>query len=121
VILIGLLLIAISAGFTVDVFLQNSQQVDVDVLGRTFTLSPGWIVVAGIVALAIFVVGARCFGTGIRAARRRRSAVRGAESAQRERDLLARQLAAERERNTEDAKPVEESRHEAEAMPSSLD
>ena len=121
VILIGLLLIAVGAGFTVDVFLQNSQHVDVDVLGRTFSVSPGWIVIGGIVALAIFVVGVRCFSTGIRAARRRRSAVRSAESAQRERDLLAQQLAAERERKIEDAKPVEESQHPAEAMPSSLD
>jgi hypothetical protein len=140
VILIGLLLIAVAAGFTVDVFVENSHHLDVDVLGRTFTVTPGWIVIAGVVALAIFAVGASLLTRGIRKVRRRKYVMRRAESAQRERDQLARQLADERERRTEyardqlaqqraaeqervaeDGKPVEENQQAAEAMPSSLD
>jgi hypothetical protein len=95
--LIGLVLIAVGVGFTVDVFVENSQRVDVEVLGRTFSVSPGWIVVSGIVALAVFVIGVRLVTVGTRRRWRRKSVLRDAESAARERDQLARQLAAERE------------------------
>src|SRR5262245_16424690 len=95
--LIGLVLIALAAGFAVDVFVENSQQLDVDVLGRTFSVTPGWMVVSGIVALAAFFIGARLVMVGVQRRRRRRSVLRDAESAARERDQLARQLAAERE------------------------
>jgi flagellar biosynthesis/type III secretory pathway M-ring protein FliF/YscJ len=121
VVLIGLFLIAIAAGFTIDVFVQNSHDVDVDVLGRTFTVSPGWIVIAGIVALATFLIGARLVARGVRRLRRRRSALHSAESAARERDQLAQQLAAERERSDDDAASVEASRSPAEAAPNSVD
>src|SRR5262245_21225258 len=104
--LIGLVLIALAVGFTVDVFVENSQSLDVDVLGRTFSVTPGWIVVAGIVALALFVVGARFVAVGVRRYRRRKSALREAESAARERDQLARQLAAEREQKETGAATV---------------
>ena len=122
VILIGLLLIGVAAGFTVDVFVQNAHDVDVDVLGRTFTVGPGWIVIAGIVALATFLVGARLVALGTRRARRRRSILRGAESAARERDQLTQQLAAERERERtdEDAAAVEPSPYPA-GVPTSVD
>ena len=108
-VLIGLLLIGVAAGFTVDVFLQNAHDVDVDVLGHTFTVGPGWIVIAGIVALATFMIGARLFALGTRRARRRRSILRGAESAARERDQLAQQLAAER--TEQDAATIEPSQY----------
>ena len=117
-VLIGLLLIGVAAGFTVDVFLQNAHDVDVIVLGRTFTVGPGWIVVAGIVALASFVIGARLVALGIRRARRRRSMLRDAAAAARERDRLTQQLAAERER--EDAGTVEPSQHPV-GVPTSID
>ena len=110
-VLIGLLLIAVAAGFTVDVFLQNAHDVDVEVLGRTFTVGLGWIVIAGIVALATFMIGARLFALGVRRARRRRSILRGAESAARERDQLAQQLATER--TDEDAATIEPSQYPA--------
>jgi hypothetical protein len=97
--LIGLVLIVLAAGFTVDVFVENSQRFDVDVLGRTFSVSPGWLVVSGIVALALFVVGVRLVMVGTRRRRRRKAVLRDAKSAARERDQLARQLAAEREQN----------------------
>jgi len=118
VVLIGLLLIGVAAGFTVDVFLQNAHDVDVDVLGRTFTVGPGWIVIAGIVALATFMIGARLLVLGTRRARRRRAILRGAESAARERDLLTQRLAAERK--VEDAATVEPSQYPA-GVPTSID
>lgn len=117
-VLIGLLLIGAAAGFTVDVFLQNAHDIDVDVLGRTFTVGPGWIVIAGIVAFAIFMIGARLVARGTRRARRRRSILRGAESAARERDQLTQQLAAERK--DEDAATVESGQHTA-GVPTSID
>ena len=119
-ILIGLLLIGVAAGFTVDVFVENAHDVDVDVLGHTFTVGPGWIVIAGIVALATFMVGARLLALGTRRARRRRSMLRGAESAARERDQLTQQLAAERERKDEDATTVEPSQYPA-GVPTPVD
>ena len=119
-ILIGLLLIGVAAGFTVDVFLQNAHDVDVDALGHTFSVSPGWIVIAGIVALAIFMIGARLVARGTRRARRRRAILRGAESAARERDQLTQQLAVERLRNDEDTATVEPSAYPA-GVPTSVD
>ena len=118
-ILIGLLLMCVAAGFTVDVFIQNSHTVDVDVLGRPFTVAPGWIVVAGSVALAIFAIGARLVALGIRRARRRRSILRGAESAARERDQLTQQLAVERDRQDDAVARVEESH--SPGVPTSID
>ena len=112
-ILIGLLLIGVAAGFTVDVFMQNAHDVDVDVLGHTFTVAPGWIVVAGIVALATFMIGARLVALGTRRARRRRYMLRSAASAARERDQLTQQLAAERERKDEEAAAVDQSHYQA--------
>ena len=119
-VLIGLLLIGVAAGFTVDVFLQNAHDVDLDVLGHTFTVAPGWIVIAGIVALAIFVIGARLVARGTRRSRRRRSMLRGAESAARERDQLTLQLAVERERRDENAATVEPGNYPA-GVPTSID
>nr|MDP9332713.1 hypothetical protein [Actinomycetota bacterium] len=95
-VLVGLLLIAAAAGFTIDVFAQNTAPVDVDVLGRTFAVDTGWLVVAGAVAVAVFLVGARLVVAGMARARGRRAALRTAQHATRERDQLAQQLAVER-------------------------
>jgi hypothetical protein len=95
-VLVGVLLIAVAAGFTIDVFAQNTANIDVDVLGRTFVVTPGWLVIAGIVALGAFLAGARLVGVGAARARRRRAALRSAQVAAQERDELAEQLAAER-------------------------
>lgn len=95
-VLVGLLLIAAAAGFTIDVFAQNTSSIDVDVLGRTFAVDPGWLVVAGAVAVAILLVGARLVVAGVARARGRRAALRTAQRATRERDQLAEQLAVER-------------------------
>ena len=95
-ILIGLLLVAVAAGFTVDVFVQNTTDVDVDVLGRTFVVAPGWLVVAGITAIVVSLIGARLVVAGVARARRRRTALRSARIAERDRDRLAGQLSDER-------------------------
>jgi dolichyl-phosphate-mannose--protein O-mannosyl transferase len=105
--LIGLFLIAVAAGFTADVFLQNAHDVDVDVLGHTFAVSPGWVVVAGILALATFIIGARLLALGVRRTRRRKSVLR--------------QLAAEREHKDETAQPVEHDQHPVDGVPSSIE
>jgi hypothetical protein len=93
-VLIGLLLVAVAAGFAVDLVLENDNNVDVAVLGHTFSTRLGWIAVAGVLALAILVVGVRLVVVGLRRARRRRSVLRVAESTANERDQLAQQLAA---------------------------
>jgi hypothetical protein len=96
VVLIGLLLIAAAAGFTIDVFAENTGHIDVDVLGRTFAVDPGWLVVAGALAIAALLVGTRLVVGGMARARARRAALRAAQHATQERDQLAQQLAVER-------------------------
>jgi len=96
VVLVGLLLIAVAAGFTIDVFAQNTQAIDVDVLGRTFAVEPGWLVVAGAIAIAALLVGTRLVVAGIARAHTRRAALRAAQHATEERDQLVQQLAVER-------------------------
>jgi hypothetical protein len=130
-VLIGLLLIAVAAGFTADVFVQNAHKVSVDGLGHTFSVRPGWLVVAGFVTFAVFFVGARLVARGVGAARRRKSVLRNAEKAARERDQLAQQLAVERrntgegvtviDRSADVAKPIERGEDQAGAVPSSVD
>lgn len=95
-VLVGLLLIAVAAGFTIDVFAQNTAAIDVDVLGRTFAVEPGWLVVAGAVAIAALLVGTRLVVAGVARSRGRRAALRAAQHATQERDQLAQQLAVER-------------------------
>jgi len=129
-VLIGLLLIAVAAGFTADVFVQNAHKVDVDVLGRTFNVRPGWLVVAGFVTFAVFFVGARLVVRGVGAARRRKKVLRNAEVAARERDQLAQQLAVERRSSSEGVTVIDrtaevaksaEREDAAKAVPSSVD
>jgi hypothetical protein len=95
-VLIGLVLVAAAVGFTVDVFVQNTASIDVDVLGRTFVVSPGWLVVAGLVAVVVLLIGARLVVGGLARSRRRRTELRSARVATRERDSLAQQLEVER-------------------------
>ncbi len=95
-VLIGLVLVAAAVGFTIDVFVENTASIDVDVLGRTFVVSPGWLVVAGLVAVVALLVGARLVVGGLSRSRRRRMELRTARVAAQERDRLARQLEVER-------------------------
>ena len=96
-VLLGLLLIAIAIAFTADVFLENSHPINAKVLGHSYSVRPGWVVVGGVVAVVVFIVGARVITRGAGRARRRKSILREAEGAARERDELAQQLAAQRE------------------------
>jgi hypothetical protein len=121
VVLIGLLLIALAAGFTADVFVQNTSDVDVDVLGHTFAIRPGWIVVAGLLALATFAIGARLVFSGVRRARRRRSVLRGAASTAHERDQLAQQLATQRERADDNGQTIERTDYREGDVTSTID
>jgi hypothetical protein len=129
-VLIGLLLIAVAAGFAADVIVKNAHKIDVEVLGRTFHVRMGWLFVAGMLALAVFMIGVSLVVRGVRASRRRKSMLREAEWAARERDQLAQQLAAEREssgevvkviRGEDDASPIEHREENADAVPSSFD
>jgi hypothetical protein len=95
-VLVGLLLVAAAVGFTIDVFVQNEASIDVDVLGRTFVVRPGWLVVAGLVAAVVLLVGARLVVGGLARSRRRRKELRAARVAAHERDRLAQQLEVER-------------------------
>lgn len=95
-VLIGLLLIAAAVGFTADVFIQNAGGVDIDVLGRTFVVAPGWLVVAGIAAFIALLLGWRLVVGGVTRARSRRASLRSARGAAQERDRLAQELALER-------------------------
>jgi hypothetical protein len=107
-IIIGVLLIAAAAGFAIDVFVENSATIDVDVLGRTFTVDPGWLVVAGVVACAVLFAGVRLIGFGLARRHARRETLRDAQRAARERDQLARQLEVERsERNRDESATAE--------------
>src|SRR5690348_6583132 len=47
----------------------NARDVEVVVLGRTFTIGPRWIVVGGNVVLATFVMGARLLALDVRESR----------------------------------------------------
>jgi hypothetical protein len=102
-VLIGLVLVAAAVGFTVDVFVQNSASIDVDVLGRTFVVSPGWLVVAGVGAAVVLLIGARLVVGGLARSRRRRTELRTARVAARERDSLAQQLEVQRAEREVDA------------------
>jgi FtsZ-interacting cell division protein ZipA len=95
-VLIGLVLVAAAVGFTIDVFVQNTASIDVDVLGRTFVVRPGWLVVAGLVAVVVLLIGVRLVVGGLARSRRRRTELRTARVAARERDSLAEQLEVER-------------------------
>ena len=95
-IIVGILLIAAAFGFAIDVFVENSATIDVYVLGRTFAVDPGWVVVAGVVACAALFAGIRLIGFGVARRRARRERLRAAQRAEQERDQLARQLEIER-------------------------
>jgi hypothetical protein len=96
--ILGLLLVAIAAGFAVDVFVENTNDFDIDVLGRTFTVAPGWLLAAGAAASLLAILGFLLIGNGMTRARGRR---RQLKSTSRERDELARTLEAERAQRAE--------------------
>ena len=46
---LGLLLLLSAVGLSLDVVFQNTSSISVDTLGQTFTLSSGWLFVAGVI------------------------------------------------------------------------
>jgi hypothetical protein len=101
---LGLLLLLSAVGLSLDVIFQNTSSIRVDTLGQTFTLSSGWLFVAGVITGAVGLLGVAMLFGGMARARRRRVALaqsRGAsEELQADRDHLAAELDRERARRT---------------------
>jgi hypothetical protein len=97
---LGLLLLLSAVGLSLDVVFQNTSSISVDTLGQTFTLSSGWLFVAGVITGAVGLLGVTLLLGGMARARRRRVALaqsRGAsEELQADRDRLAAELDHER-------------------------
>jgi hypothetical protein len=83
VVLLGLIVAAVAVGFVVDVVLENTDNIDVVVLGRTFEVRPGLVVVAGVATAVVLAIGFRLARIGVRRLRKRRVTLREA------RDVLA--------------------------------
>ena len=98
--ILGIVVALVAAGFVVDVVSQNTTTISVHSLGRTFTISPGWLVVVGVIAGAVGVVGLMMAIDGARRARARRLMITHTQQAagalEAERDRLAAELEAER-------------------------
>src|ERR1700682_1833005 len=97
---LGLLLLVSAVGLSLDVVFQNTSSISVDALGQTFTLSPGWLFVAGVITGAVGLLGGTLLMGGMARARRRRRALaesRGTSQVlQADRDRLAAELDHER-------------------------
>jgi hypothetical protein len=97
---LGLILLLAAGGLTLDVVLQNSRSVNVNALGQTFALSPGWVFVAGVVAGAVALLAVTMIAGGLGRSHRRRGALAEARNSaqvlQAERDQLAGDLYHER-------------------------
>jgi uncharacterized integral membrane protein len=74
VIILGFLLIIVAVAAAVILIVANTGNVDVSALGQTWTVAALWLVVAGLVAMAVAVIGVVL----IRQARPRIPQVRGA-------------------------------------------
>jgi len=55
--ILGLILLLAAGGLTLDVVVKNTSNINVNAVGQTFTLSPGWLFVAGVVAGAVGLLG----------------------------------------------------------------
>ena len=98
--ILGLLLLLSAVGLAVDVVLQNTSSISVDAVGLNFSLSPGWLFVAGVATGVIGLLGVSMLVAGMARARRRRAALvesrNNLDFLQAERDRLAEQLERER-------------------------
>lgn len=116
--ILGLLLLLAAGGLAVDVVVQNTSSINVDAVGQTFSLSPGWLFVAGVATGVIALLGVGMLFAGMARARRRRSALvntrSSVEELQAERDRLAVEL--ERERAARTTTTVGASRHDERAV-----
>jgi hypothetical protein len=116
---LGLLLLVSAVGLSLDVVFQNTASISVDTVGQTFTLSSGWLFVAGVITGAVGLLGVTLLVGGMTRARRRRHALaqsRGvSEELQADRDRLAAELDHERARRSSTTPPP--SQHRATAAP----
>ena len=116
--ILGLLLLLAAGGLAVDVVLQNTSSTSVEAAGATFSMSLGWLFVAGLATGVIAILGVRMLVAGVARARRRRSDFVNSRSSvqdlQAERDRLAVQL--ERERAARTANTVGSQRHDGPAV-----
>ncbi len=98
--ILGLLLLLSAAGLAVGVVLENTASITVDAVGATFSLSPGWLFIAGVATGTIALLGLGMLAGGITQARRRRTALvetrDSLQGLQAERDRLAVELERER-------------------------
>jgi hypothetical protein len=97
---LGLILLLAAGGLTLDVVVQNTSSINVNALGQTFTLSPGWLFVTGLVAGAVALLAVTMIVGGLARSHRRRvvlAETRGSvQDLQAERDQLAGDLYHER-------------------------
>ena len=102
--LLGLILLLAAGGLTIDVVVQNTSSINVNALGQTFTLSPGWLFVAGLVAGAVAMLAVTMIVGGLGRSHRRRvvlAETRGSvQDLEAERDQLAGDLYHERAART---------------------
>jgi hypothetical protein len=101
---VGLILFLAAGGLTLDVVVQNTSSINVNALGQTFTLSPGWLFVTGLVAGAVALLAVTMMVGGLARSHRRRvvlAETRGTvQDLQAERDQLAGDLYHERAART---------------------
>ena len=101
---LGLFLLLAAAGLTLDVVFQNTSSISVDAVGQSFTLSSGWLFVAGVATGAIGLIGVSMLMAGLGRAKSRRAALAESRSTmqglQADRDRLAEELDRERDDRT---------------------
>jgi type VI protein secretion system component VasK len=71
-IVLSLILVVIAVAAALILAMQNGQHIQLHVLGAHFSISAYWLAIAGLVIMAIFVVGVATWRAGARHATRRR-------------------------------------------------
>lgn len=100
-VILGFLLIAAAAAAATILIVQNTADVQIHTLGHTWTVSAAWLVVAGLVLLAVAVIGvAAVRRSGTRRGRRERVALVG-----RNRDMVEEPGMAAREEEAPASRP----------------
>ena len=96
--ILGLLLLLAVGGLAVDVVMQNTASTSVEAVGTTFTMSPGWLFVAGLAAGVVGLVGLSLLVAGVTRTRRRRVAFAESRDSVQELEAERDRLAVELER-----------------------
>lgn len=116
-IILGFLLIIVAVAAAVILIVQNTGDVDVSALGQSWTVPALWLVVAGLVAMAVAVIGLVL----IRQARPRVPQVRGAHErlvpAQGTRDVVEREGTSEAQREVVPDEPAATETNDRPSLP----